>query len=149
MAIPKSEKLSKEDEQQLEETTEIKAPFALMTADEEQTGPIQIREVQCLNDFVAILQFTTKTNLAIPDASKYKNEGIIVGVGPGTGDGAGGRLVPLVSVGEVVMFGAKNIIADIESDSPPYAGHRVVIVSERNIICKLPRKIDWELYAEI
>jgi co-chaperonin GroES (HSP10) len=149
MTIPKSDKLSKEEDQDAQETTEMKAPAVLTAEEEIQTGPLQIREVQCLNDFVAILQDMTKSSIMVPDASKYKNEGVVVGVGPGIADGAGGRLTPVVSVGEAVMFGAKNIVAEIESDSPPYAGHKVIIVSERNIICKLPKKIEWEPYAEI
>lgn len=145
MAIPKSEKLSKEDSQQ--EPTEMKVPAALAEAAEEQAGPLKIREIDCMNDFIAILQATTHSSIMVPEESKYKNEGVVVGVGPGLTDGAGGRLTPLVSIGDAVMFGGKNIVANIESDSPPYAGHRVVIVSERNLICKLPKKIEWEPYA--
>jgi len=144
MAIPKTAKLSEADKQ----IAEMKAPSVLLDAGSEDTGPVQIRVIQCLNDFVAILQTTTKSNIAIPDASKYKNEGIVVGVGPGVSDGAGGRLPLSVAVGDVVLFGEKNIIAVLESDSPPYVGKRVIIVSERNIICKLPRKVEFE-YAEV
>jgi co-chaperonin GroES (HSP10) len=143
MAIAKSKKLAAEDAQ----PQEMRAPSVLTTTLPMQDGPIQIREVQCLNDFVAILQSSSQSNIAIPDQSRYKNEGIVVGVGPGITDGAGGRLTPGVEIGDVVMFGERNIAATLESDSPPYAGHRVVIVSERNLLCKLPRKIDWVPYA--
>jgi len=145
MTIPKSEKLAKEDDQQ--EPAEVKVPASIVEATEEPIGPLQIRKIECMNDFVAILQATSHSAIMVPEESKYKNEGVVVGVGPGTSDGAGGRLTPLVEVGDAVMFGGKNIVANIESDSPPYAGHRVVIVSERNIICKLPKKIEWEPYA--
>jgi co-chaperonin GroES (HSP10) len=143
MAIAKSKKLAAEDAQ----PQEMRVPSVLITTPLTQEGPIQIREVQCLNDFVAILQSSSQSNITIPDQSRYKNEGIVVGVGPGITDGAGGRLIPGVGIGDVVMFGERNIVATLESDSPPYAGHRVVIVSERNILCKLPRKIDWVPYA--
>ena len=143
MSIPKSDKLTKEDSQ----PHEMKIPSSLATASPTQDGPIQIREVQCLNDFVAILQSSSQSSIAVPDQSRYKNEGIVVGVGPGINDGHGDRLAPTVKIGDVVMFGELNIAATLESDNPPYAGHRVVIVSERNLLCKLPHKIDWIPYA--
>jgi co-chaperonin GroES (HSP10) len=148
MPIPKSDKLSKEESQ--EGPQEVKAPAALATADPTQEGPVRIREVQCLNDFVAVLQSSSQSSIAVPDQSSlYKNEGIVVGVGPGIGDGHGGRLEPTVKIGDVVMFGERNIAAMLESDKPPYAGHRVVIVAERNLLCKLPHKIDWIPYAQV
>ena len=143
--IPKSNKLAKEDSQPIE----IKAPSAYLADKTQIYGVLKLRVVQCLNDFVAILQSTTQSNIALPDQSRYKNEGIVVGVGPGLSDGAGGRLAPCVAIGDVVMFGEKNVVTALESDSPPYAGHRVAIVSERSIICKLPQKVEWEPYAEV
>lgn len=144
MTTPKSNKLTKEDSV----PQELKAPSVLTTpASTPEAGPIKIREVQCLNDFIAILQSSSQSSIAVPDQSRYKNEGIVVGVGPGITDGAGGRLRPSVIIGDVVMFGGKNIVATLESDSPPYAGHRIVIVSERNLLCKLPYKIEWVPYA--
>jgi len=145
MTIAKSKKLATEDAM----PQEMRAPSILTTATPMQDGPVQIREVQCLNDFVAVLQSSSQSSIAVPDQSRYKNEGIVVGVGPGVSDGAGSRLAAGVVVGDVVMFGERNIAATLESDSPPYAGHRIVIVSERNLLCKLPHKIDWVPYAEI
>jgi co-chaperonin GroES (HSP10) len=138
MAIPKSEKLAREDAEQPSQ------PAFLTQETATPTGPVQIREVKCCNDFIAILQFQHDTTIAMPDESRYKNEGIVVGVGPGVGDGAGGRLKPQLDIGEVVMFGPRNIAATIESDSPPYAGYKVIMTSERNILCKLPKEITWE-----
>jgi len=143
MAVPKSEKLQREEEQ----GQKSDAPSSLAVATPAQDGPVQVREVQCLNDFVAILQFEIESTIEMPDAdSKYKNEGLVVGVGPGVADGSGSRLKPSVAVGDVVMFGARNIIATIASDSPPYAGRKVVIVSERNLLCRLHKKIAWEKF---
>lgn len=143
MAIPKNKKLKEEDAQPVE----VKAP-SVFTADEtKEEGPLQIREIKCLNDFVAILVAMQESNIAIPDDARYKNEGVVVGVGPGNSDGAGGRLAPMVSIGDTVMFGERNVVTALESDSPPYAGKRVIIVSERNIICKLPHKVEWVPYA--
>lgn len=140
---PKSSKLKREEDA---EKTRPEAPSALATLDVQQEGPIQIRIVPCLNDFVAILQFEIDSTIALPDAdSKYKNEGIVVGIGPGISDNAGGRLPVQVEIGDVVMFG-RNVVATIASDSPPYAGHKVIIVSERNLLCKLHKQVKWVNY---
>lgn len=141
MATPKSKKLQEEEAGTPERT---EAPSAIAVAVPEPEGPIQVREVKCLNDFVAILLFEIESSVVMPDAdSKYKNEGLVVGVGPGISDGAGGRLECQVEVGDVVMFGERNVIASIASDSPPYAGRKVAIVSDRNLICKLHKQVDW------
>jgi len=146
MNIPKSKKLAAEEERQEEELQEEQEEESI----EDQPGPtqvIQIRKVDCLNDFVAILQFEHGTNIELTEEAKFKNEGLVVGIGPGMSNGAGGRLESQVNIGDVVMFG-KGVIANIDSKSPPYAGKRVVIVSERNLICKLPTKIEYEHYKE-
>lgn len=145
MAIPKSKALiSSESTGRGEQTTTTVAK--LVSAVDKSV--VKIRPVECLNDFVAILQSELETFLAIAGGSqeKFKNEGVVVGVGPGIADGAGGRLRPSVVVGDYVMFGDKNVVAKIEPDTGPYAGKKVVIVSERNILCKLPNKVEFELY---
>lgn len=146
MPIPKSKKLQEE-----EATREVQQPKSsiISSALPKQEGPIQIRPVKCCNDFVAILQAQIETSLAMVDnESTYKNEGVVVGVGPGIADGNGGRLKPSVEIGEVVMFGPRNIVATVESSTPPYEGQKVVIVSERNILCKLSRQVEYELLEE-
>ena len=137
--IPKTKKLQMEEE------------FENMVADDNiqvvpkqviASGPIRIRRIQTLNDFVAILQFQIETgSIELPEStSKYKNEGMVVGIGPGVYQGANRDIL---NIGDVVVFGAKNIITNISSDSPPYKGRNIVIVSERNIICKLPVSPEW------
>ena len=144
MAIPKSKKLMNEEDQK----PRSELPAALIEPlPEVVDGPIQVREIGCLNDFVAILQLEHAGVIARPDDSKLKNEGLVVGVGPGAPDGAGGRLMPQVKIGDVVMFSGKPITA-IDSQSPPYSGKRVAIISERNLICLLPTKIEIEIYEE-
>jgi len=107
---------------------------------------VNIRPVDCQNDFVAILQAQIETTIALSnDDHSYKNEGLVVGVGPGVADGAGGRLPPTVLVGDYVMFGAKNVLQTLAPDNGPYKGRKVIIVSEKNILCKLPSSVSWEL----
>jgi co-chaperonin GroES (HSP10) len=99
--------------------------------------------VKCHNDFVAILQATIETTIELAGMEgQFKNEGVVIGIGPGIADGAGGRLAPSVSLGDYVMFGSRNVVATLEPDSGPYKGKKVVIVSERNILCSLPSPIE-------
>jgi chaperonin GroES len=140
---PKSDKLRNEEAIE----SSVTPSAVLAPTDPIPDGPIEVREIACLNDFVAIMQFEVDQSIiARPDSSeKYKNEGLVIGVGPGVSDNAGGRLAPQVKIGDVVMFG-KNIVTQIASDSPPYAGRNVVIVSERNLLCKLPKTVNWVEY---
>jgi len=101
-------------------------------------GPVRIREIPCLNDFVALLLFRIQTNIVMPDKKQYRNEGMVVGVGPGLADGSGNRVKSQLNIGDVVLFKDQNIVLELESDKPPYNGHKVVIISERSLICKLP-----------
>lgn len=150
MAIPKNKSLVASESTGRSEQTQSTIIKNTSSANDRI---INIRPVDCLNDFVAILQSEIDTFLALPAAGdssggKFKNEGIVIGVGPGTSDGVGGRLKLSVEIGDYVMFGDKNIISKIEPDNGPYAGKKVVIVSERNILCKLPTDIKWQYYSE-
>lgn len=138
-----SEKLKKESQGAVQENL---GPFALMEKPEEDTGPILIRPVSTLNDWVAIMMFRFDSgSIEMPEDQQYDNEGIVVGVGEGISDNAGGRLKPCVELGDVVMFKHNNIVMTINSNSPPYKGKRVVLISERNLLCKLP-SVDWKYY---
>lgn len=137
MPIPKSQKL-------LREMTESKLDLPGEIPDEtpndtssEPIGPILIREVPCCNEFVAILPFRIKAGVLVPDA-QYKNEGIIIGVGPGLPTTNGGRCPSQLKIGDVVAFQHQTVVLKMESNKPPYQGRQVYIMSERNILCKLP-----------
>lgn len=141
MSIPKTKKLQEEEANAASSTTSALINSALQAGN---TGPVKIREVACCNDFVAILQFQVETNITLVNSDdSFKNEGLVVGVGPGISDGNGGRLKPCVDVGDVVMFGTRNIAAVVDSSSEPYKDKKVVIVSERNILCRLNKKIEY------
>lgn len=136
MATPKSAKLLREETQ--ENALPIISALMVGTPQEEPSGPIEIREIPCLNEFVAVLLFRVKSDIQLPDKQQYRNEGIVIGMGPGLPDGAGGRVATQLKLGDVVLFQDRNIVLDINSDKPPYRGQRVVIISERSLICKLP-----------
>lgn len=147
---PKSEKLQREEAERQERSSTL-AAVAEMEPSPLGDGPIEVRQIPMFNDFIAILQFQVQIGGGIvitDDDSKYKNEGLVIGVGPGVADGGGGRLRPGPEFGDVVMFGPRNIVAQIESNSPPYQGQKIVIVSERNVICKLPIDCPYTIYEE-
>jgi len=141
MPIPQSKKLRAEEER-LQTTPESKLIVSEEIVD---TGPVKITAVPCFNDFVAVLQTKLNTTLTIDESQAYKNEGFIVGVGPGLADGNGGRLKPSVELGDYVMFGGRNIIATIEPAAGSYKGKKVIILSEKNLLCKLPTSIKFEI----
>lgn len=137
MAIPKSDKLVKEDKSK---TGTSLPSFITNPEPEVQTsGPIKIREVMCCNDYVAILLFMEKSTIALPEEQKHKNEGVVIGVGPGVPAADGTRTPSQLRLGDVVMFLPKNIITEVAVDSSKsvYKDQRIVILSERSILTKL------------
>lgn len=147
MAVPKSKKLQREEAAEAAKETS-QAPSSLATP----TPPknvIKIRPVKCHNDFVAVLQATIETVIELAGTeNQFLNEGLVIGVGPGISDGTGGRLPPTVAVGDYVMFGPRNIAATLEPKDGPYKDKKVVIVSERNILCNLQGSIPHEIEEE-
>lgn len=140
MAVPKNQGLVEKEKAKPQSAS---IPYAISQS---LGDAIEIRPVDCQNDFIAILQQQMQTSIMLADDTQsYKNEGLVIGVGPGVSDGAGGRLKPNIEVGDYVMFGSRNIVQEIVSNNGPYAMKKVVIVSERNIICKLPSQIKWKI----
>lgn len=142
MAIAKSAKLIKELEAQAAQPAPLFVPNDESTAD--ASGVIKIKPVDCLNEFIAILLFRIQSDIALPDQQLYKNEGVVVGIGPGLPDGNGGRVKSQLALGDVVVFSDRNIVMDINPNKPPYRGQRIVIISEKSLICKLP-SVKYEL----
>jgi co-chaperonin GroES (HSP10) len=80
------------------------------------------------------------STIAMP-GNVYKNEGLVIGVGPGIA--ADGQRVPSqFEIGDRVYFSSKHIHIALEQDSDFYDGFYhdsdVFILIERNVICKLP-----------
>jgi co-chaperonin GroES (HSP10) len=145
MAVPKTKKLREEEAAgEAAKTGGLSFDIA-----EKLLGTVPIRPVDCQNDFIAIMQSQIETTIELSnDDHSYKNEGLVIGVGPGVADGAGGRLAPTISIGDYVMFGARNVLQVLAPDDGPYKGKKVVIVSEKNILCRLPSDIQWEIVEE-
>lgn len=137
MATPKSAKLLRE------ESVESKngSLSAILDNIPRQSGNdeiIKIREIPCLNDFVAILMKRVESGIDLPENQQYRNEGVVVGIGPGVPDGTGHRTPSQLKLGDVVLFMERSIVTGFNSAEPPYKGQRVVVISERSLICKLP-----------
>lgn len=132
--IPKSEKLNKEEAQMA--TAEKTSTSTAKKAKKEQSEVV-IRKVNTLNEFVAVRLFEVESDLALPDERRFRNEGIIVGVGPGVPDGSGGRCPSQLSIGDVVLIQEKNVLTYINDDKYPYDGAKIALMSERNLLCKL------------
>ncbi len=97
---PVSDKLRKERADQTPVSPSI------VTAEPEvpiQDTIIQVRPIRCCNDFVAILQFDRTAEIDLPDTYQKKNEGLVIGIGPGIPvDGT--RVPSQLEIGNVVMF---------------------------------------------
>lgn len=129
MPIPKSEKLASESTG--ENSYYMDAPTAhLMPASHEslyESEVLQIKELFPLNDMVAILLESADTTIVLQDKDRFKNEGVVVGVGP---------LTSQVALGDVVLFPERSPqVLDISEGF--YKGKRMVLVSERNMLMKL------------
>ena len=141
MTVPKTKKLCEE-----EAAGAIIERVPSFDVAEKLDGVVKIRPVDCQNDFVAVLQAQIETSIALAnDDHSFKNEGLVIGAGPGITDGAGGRLALTVSVGDYVMFGTRNVLQTLTPSDGPYKDRKVVIVSEKNILCRLPTDIKCEI----
>lgn len=97
---------------------------------------IPIKRVVCYNDFVAILQFRVESTLVMAGEAAFKNEGMVVGVGPGLPGPNGGRTPSQLKLGDVVTFYGNPTTAVVPS-SGVFEGQKIIIVPERYIICGL------------
>lgn len=140
--LPKSPKLQKELE--LESKQQSQRGMTQFYKDDVLPEKLLIKKVECINDFCALLLRRVETTLALSEDQKFKNEGVVVGFGPGLADGAGGRLKSQLNLGDVVVFHDRNIVMDIRPDDGVYKDHRIVIISEKSLICKLA-PIEFEL----
>jgi hypothetical protein len=143
MPPPKSQKLLREETKERKDQPSLSdGPPPKVYAPGEV---ILIKEVPCYNDFVAILQFriSLESNLILDEKVAYKNEGMVVGFGPGLPGLDGKRVPSQLELGDVVSFYGNPTLA-LQPKSGHYAGSKVVFLSERTMICKLP-KVAFEI----
>lgn len=97
------------------------------------TNIILIKELDVLNDFVAVLRFEEESSIELPENQRLKNEGMVIGVGRSTPQEPRTAIVP----GDVVLFLPRNIITEIRGSKFPYEGKTITILSRSNIIMRL------------
>lgn len=142
MPPPKSQKLLREEvSKTLPSVLPEPDTIPVLAAGE----PLKIKEVVCCNDFVAILQFRIQSNLELGDTG-YKQEGMVVGFGPGLPTASGNRCPSQLSMGDVVTFFG-NPTLTLEPKNGLYAGRKIIVIPERSIICHLP-KVPFEVVKE-
>jgi hypothetical protein len=128
MAMPKSEKLQKE-EAASEAAFYNRYEEAVKTT---KIDPKNLAPVQCLNEFVAILPyFHTSSTIHLPGEGLKSDEGLVVGVG---------ELVTNVKVGDAVKYSVKHITAPLVFDSGSYKDLKIVLVNHRSLYCKIEAK---------
>ena len=132
--IPKTEKLLVEENTV---SSSIEGPSAYMEPKPEihSNAFRDIKPLRPLNDYVAVWLEANNTTIVLSEGDKYKNEGVVVGVGPN---------VTQISVGDVVLFPDRANMHIINTDGGFYKGERIILMSERNFLMKL-RSIKIEL----
>lgn len=132
--IPKTEKLAKEEiaachkEKPCSKKAEVKS---------RSSSTMVIKKIKMLNEFIAVRLFEHESELALPDDKRFRNEGVVVGIGPGLPDGAGGRCASQLNIGDVVLVQERNVLTSLNVSGHPYDDAKIVVLSEKNIICKL------------
>lgn len=144
MAVPKTNKLL------AEQTVSAANPGIKLPPKAEALpdGPFKIKPVECFNEYVAVCRFrmeTTKGGIELPEESKNMNEGIVIGVGPGTARN-GIRVPSQLKIGDVIMFGG-SVVQKINSTAGFYKGLDIVIITEFSALCKLP-PVPFEIVGE-
>lgn len=141
MPPPKSQKLLREETKIAEQEAERKQAIAEREVAIKVYAPgeeIPVKRVRCFNDFVAILQFRVESKILVTGKDSFKNEGMVVGVGPGLPGPDGKRVPSQLTLGDVVTFYGNPITA-LEPKTGVYAGQKIIIIPERSVICGLPK----------
>lgn len=136
MPIPKSEKLAQEEAN----SNAVADRVPDMEANKSLGDTISIKPLEMLNENVAVLCFAHEIGggLVIPDGDALKDEGIVIGIGKGVPDGAGGRTKSQLEIGDVVSFMGKNVLFKYKPNSGVYQDQHVFVINERSLISKLP-----------
>jgi hypothetical protein len=130
--IPKSDKLASEST-----VATVSGPSAYTNAEMPAVHGDEraIKQLYPLNEMVALWQEAEASSIMLTDRDKYKNEGVVVGVGPH---------VTQISIGDVVLFPDRANMHIINTEGGFYKGERIILMSERNFLMKL-RSIKIEL----
>jgi len=106
-----------------------------------------IAPITTYNEWVVIQPFNLATDILLPSNVDYRNVGIVVGKSDTVMAPNGERVSSVLNYGDVVLFQKKSVVGDMFISKEPYLGKRLVMLSERNVICKLP-SIPFKILAE-
>jgi hypothetical protein len=127
MAIPKSEKLQKE-EQACELSFFNRHDEVVKSA---SIDPSKLPPIECLGEFVAMIPYyQTSSTIHLPGEGIKSDEALIVGVGD---------LVNNVKVGDTVKYSTKHATPIVMNDGP-YKDLKVLLLNFRSLYCKIARK---------
>ncbi len=99
---------------------------------------IKIAPIRTFNDWVILMPFNIDTNLELQADSQYRDVGIVVGKSE-TMMTPHGEFVPSrLRWGQVIWFQKKSVVGELGITKEPYAGRRLILLSEKNVICELP-----------
>jgi hypothetical protein len=105
-------------------------------------GPIKLKKVDVLNDYLAILLGTPNTDLQLPEGAeaKFNNEGLVVGVGPDVNKGLAHNYTgdDVIKIGDHVAI-RSNKYTLIETKSGCYEGRRIAMVHKPDLIYRHTR----------
>lgn len=98
----------------------------------------KIAPIKCTNEWCFISPFMVESTLLVPMGSDYRNIGVVVGRNPKLVSANGTPYDNPLAIGTVVMFERNSVIQELNFNQEPYDGRRVVLLSQRNVICELP-----------
>lgn len=134
--IPKTEKLLVEENTV---SSSIEGPSAYMEPKPEihSNAFRDIKPLRPLNDYVAVWLEANNTTIVLSEGDKYKNEGVVVGIGPN---------VKHVKMGDVVAFTGRALHV-IEPTGGFYKNEKILLMTENSCLMVL-KTIDFNLVSE-
>ncbi len=127
MAIPKSEKLLSEEASGVDTRLMIPAGYDVEKPTIHDSQRRKIKTLYPLNRYVAIWLEPLNSTILLTDEQKYKDEGVVVGLG---------NNVTSVSVGDLVLF-TKRPIQMLQPTDGFYANETIMIIHEDSLVLKV------------
>jgi hypothetical protein len=109
---------------------------------------IRIKPIETLNEYVLVMPFARNTTILLPNTMQYQPYGIVVGVSKNMLAPDGSRVVSALMPGDVIRFWERNVIDhDYKTPDPHYRERRLVLLSERSVLSRLP-PVPFEIVDE-
>lgn len=99
---------------------------------------IRVAPITTFGEWVVILPFYLDTNIILPDSTDYRNVGVVVGKSNSIMAPNGNYVDSRLDYGMVVLFQKSSVVADMFINREPYEGRRLLLLSERNVVLRLP-----------